>query len=372
MAKQGRGASLLVYVAGVLVVAGAALGGLRLFQQKDAQLVAAREALAEVVAHGPPVQVATVTQGPKERLITLLGDTRPYQTATIYSKVGGYLKSIMVDRGDRVSAGQAVATVDSAETDRQYDMALSDLANKRKNAERAHDLVGHGWVSVQQTDQAEADYRVAKANAAQLEVMKSYETLRAPFDGIVTSRFVDMGALIQSSTTNQSSNQPVLTIADMSKLRIDIYVEQQDVPAIHVGAAADVADGANPDRRVSATISRTSDQLDPRTRTLFVELEVDNTEGFLVPGSFAYVTLHVPVTSYPEIPAAGLVVRGTGTFVASIGADGLVHLQLVKVAGTDGSTVRLADGAHAGDRVILNLPDELRDGDRAQPVTVSR
>jgi membrane fusion protein (multidrug efflux system) len=213
---------------------------------------------------------------------------------------------------------------------------------------------------------------VAKANAAQLEVMKSYETLRAPFDGTVTSRFVDIGALIQSSTTNQSSNQPVLTIADMSKLRVDIYVEQQNVPAIRVGVLADVADGANPDRRVSATISRTSDQLDPRTRTLFVELEVDNTEGFLVPGSFAYVTLHVPITSYPEIPVAGLVLRGTSTFIADLGAEGLVHLRPVKVASTDGSTVRLADGARAGDRVVLNLPDEVGDGDRVQPVTVSR
>ena len=372
MARQVRAKPLLVYVAGVLVVGGAALGGLRLLQHKDAELVASREALADIVAHGPPVQIATVTQGPKERLITLLGDTRPYQTATIYSKVGGYLKSIVVDRGDRVASGQVVATVDSAETDRQYDMALSDLANKRKNAERAHSLAGHGWVSAQQTDQAEADYRVAEANAAQLEVMKSYETLRAPFDGTVTARFVDIGALIQSSTTNQSSNQPVLTIADMSKLRVDIYVEQQDVPAIHVSALADITDGANPDRRVSAKISRTSDQLDPRTRTLFVELEVDNTEGFLVPGSFAYVTLHVPVTSYPEIPVAGLVLRGTSAFVAGVGADGLVHLRPVKVASTDGSTVKLADGVRAGDRIVLNLPDEVSDGDRVQPVTANR
>jgi membrane fusion protein, multidrug efflux system len=372
MARQSRGKSLLVYGAGLLLVGGAIAAGLRLWQQQDAQLVASRAALAAVVAQGPPVEVATVAQGPKERLITLLGDTRPNQTATIYSKVGGYLKSIAVDRGDRVTAGQVVAVVDSAETDRQYDMAMSDLANKRKNAERAHDLAGHGWVSGQQTDQAEADYRVAKANVAQLEVMKSYQTLRAPFDGVVTARFVDVGALIQSSTNNQSSNQPVMTIADMSKLRIDVYVEQQDVPAIHVGDTADVADGTNSERRTTVKITRTSDQLDPRTRTLFVELEVDNTEGFLVPGSFAYVTLHVPIPSYPEIPVAGLVVRGTSTFVANIGTDSLVHLRPVKVASTDGSKVSLADGVRVGDRVVLNLPSEVSDGDRVQPVTVSR
>ena len=368
MAEQGGGKSVFVYLVGGLVVAGSALGGWLLWQQKDAQLIASREARADVVAQGPPVQLAAVAQGPNERLITLLGDTRPYQTATIYSKVGGYLKSITVDRGDSVTAGQVVATVDSAETDRQYDMATSDLANKRKNAERARSLVSHGWVSVQQTDQAEADYRVAQANVAQLEVMKSYETLRAPFDGVVTARFVDIGALIQSSTNNQSSNQPVLTISDMSKLRVDIYVEQQDVPSIRLGATAEVTDGTNPGRHVTPKITRTSDQLEPRTRTLFVELEVDNREGFLVPGSFTYVTLHVPVASYPEIPVAGLILRGTGTFVAGVGADGIVHLRPVKVASTDGKTARLAEGAQAGERVVLNLPDEIGDGDRVQTV----
>ena len=115
--------------------------------------------------------------------------------------------------------------------------------------------------------------------------MKSYEILRAPFDGTVTARFVDVGAMVQSSVTNQTSNQPVLTIADMSRLRVDVYVEQKDVPYVHVGDLADVADGANPDRKVQARIARTSDQLDPRTRTLFTELDVDNSEGFLVPGS---------------------------------------------------------------------------------------
>lgn len=372
MPRKRRSRSFLVYVVGLALVGGTVLVGLRLWQQKDAQLIASRGALADVMAHGPPVQVATVTQGPRERQITLLGDTRPFQVATIYSKVSGYLKSIPVDRGDRVTAGQLLAVVESAETDRQYDMAVSDLNNKKKNAERAHDLSGHGWMSQQQADQAEANYRMAMASVAQLEVMKSYEELRAPYAGTITARFADVGALIQSSTTNQTSNQPVLTVADTTRLRVDVYVEQQDVPAIHVGDVADVADGANAERRTTAKIARTSEQLDPRTRTLFVELDVDNGEGFLVPGSFAYVTLHVPIASYPAIPVAGLIVRGTSTFVANIGTDSLVHLAPVKVATTDGSSVSIAEGAHVGDRVVLNLPDGVADGDRVQPVTVSR
>jgi membrane fusion protein (multidrug efflux system) len=371
MAKRRFG-SFLVYLIGLLVVVGAAFTGVRLWHDKDAQLGAAREAMAEGLAKGPAVQVATIAQGPKERLITLLGDTRAYQTATLYGKVGGYLKSIAVDRGDHVTAGQVVGEVESAETDRQYDAAVSDLTNKRKNAEREGDLVKRGWSSVQTADQADTAYRMAQANMEQLAVMKSYEILRAPFDGTVTARFVDVGALVQSSVTNQSSNQPVLTIADMSRLRVDVYVEQKDVPFVHVGDLADVTDGSNPDRKVKARIARTSDQLDPRTRTLFVELDVDNSENFMMPGSFAYVTLHVPVQSYPEIPVAALIVRGTNTFIANVGKDSTVRMQPVKVATTDGLVASLADGARIGESVVLNLPDEVSDGSRVRPIESKR
>jgi multidrug efflux pump subunit AcrA (membrane-fusion protein) len=164
----------------------------------------------------------------------------------------------------------------------------------------------------------------------------------------------------------------VLTIADMSRLRIDVYVEQKDVPYVHVGDLADVADGANPDRKTQARIARTSDQLDPRTRTLFTELDVDNSQGFLVPGAFAYVTLHVPVPSYPEIPVAGLVVRGTNTFIANVSSDSMVRLQAVKVATTDGIRVSLAEGGRVGERVALNLPDEVSDGSRIRPIENAR
>jgi membrane fusion protein (multidrug efflux system) len=371
MARRRFG-SFLVYLIGLLVVVGAAFTGVRLWHDKDAQLGAAREAMAEGLANGPAVQVATIAQGPKERQITLLGDTRAYQTATLYGKVGGYLKSITVDRGDHVTAGQVVGEVESAETDRQYDAAVSDLENKRKNSEREGDLVKRGWTSVQSSDQANTAYHMAQANMEQLAVMKSYEILRAPFDGTVTARFVDVGAMVQSSITNQTSNQPVMTIADMTRLRVDVYVEQKDVPFVHVGDKADVTDGSNPDRKVQARIARTSDQLDPRTRTLFVELDVDNSEGFMVPGSFAYVTLHVPVQSYPEIPVAGLIVRGTNTFIANLAGDSTVRLQAVKVATTDGMVASLADGGRIGDRVVLNLPDEVGDGSRVRPIETKR
>lgn len=369
MARRSGFASFLLYVAGIVLIGGAALGGWRMWHDKDVALSASREALADVMARGPVVQVATVTQGPKERLIQLLGDTRANQVATLYSKVSGYVTAINVDRGDHVKAGDLLAEVASVETDQQYESATRDLANKKRNWDRAKDLVAHGWTSQQAADQAQTDFTMATATVAQLATMKAYEQIRAPFDGVVTSRFVDIGALVQNSTTNKVSNQPVVTIADETKLRVDVYVEQGDVPYVHVGDLADVTDGANAARKVQARIARTSDELDPRTRTLFVELEVDNRDHFLVPGSFAYVTLHVPIASYPQVPVAGLIVRGTRTFIADVSGDKTVHLQPVKVAGTDGSSAALAEGATIGQRIALNLPDEVADGGRVQPMT---
>lgn len=369
MAKRGRFGTILLYLIGILVIGGAALGAWRMRDEKGSALSASREALAEGVARGPVVQVVQVSQGPKERLIQLLGDARAYQAATLYSKVSGYVTSIGVDRGDHVKAGSLLATVSSVETDQQYESALRDLENKKRNWERAKDLVGRGWTSRQAADQAETAYTMATASAAQNATMKSYEQINAPFDGVVTARFVDIGALVQNSTTNKTSNQPVLTIADDTRLRVDVYVEQRDVPFVHVGDLADVADGANSDRKVAARIARTSNELDPRTRTLFVELDVDNADHFLVAGSFAYVTLHIPVQSYPEVPVAGLIVRGTRTMIADLGSDQTIYLRPVTVAGTDGIRAMLSQGATIGQRVAINLPDEVGDGGRVQPIS---
>ncbi len=363
--------SFLTLVIGLGVVGGAGFGAYGLWQQKEVQLTASRQALAATVARGPRVQTVLVSAGPPERLITLLGDARAYQAATLYSKIGGYLKSISVDRGDMVVAGQLLAEIDSPETDNQYASSVSDLDNKRRNAKRARDLAATGAKSLQAIEQAETDFRMAESRVAELATLKSYEQIRAPFAGRITARFIDPGALVQNSTSNQTSNQPVVTLADDRRLRINVYVEQRDVPFVKVGDRADVSDGADSTRVVRARIARTSGQLDPRTRTLFVEIEVDNDDRFLVPGSFAYVTLHVPLPSYPEIPVSALTVRGSNTSVAVVDESGIVRFRPVKVAQTDGVRVSLSEGVKQGERVAINLPDEVADGSTVQPVALA-
>jgi RND family efflux transporter MFP subunit len=159
----------------------------------------------------------------------------------------------------------------------------------------------------------------------------------------------------------------VIQIADNSKLRIGAYVEQRDVPAIHVGDEAVIVDASNAERTRKAKISRTANTLDPRTRTLFIEIDLDNKDGFLVPGSFTYAKLTVPVTSYPQIPVAALAQRGGASQVAVVGADSAVHFQTVRVASTDGVMINVAEGVKPGDAVALNVPNDVTEGAKVRP-----
>jgi RND family efflux transporter MFP subunit len=214
--------------------------------------------------------------------------------------------------------------------------------------------------------------RMAQETVRNLATMMSYESIKAPFDGTVIGRFADTGSLLQSAMTNQASSLPVLMIADISRLRVGIYVEQRDVAAVHAGDDAEVVDASNPEGRRMAKITRTSGALDPRTRTLYVEIEVDNHDNFLVPGSFAYVTLHVPVPSLPQVPVAALLQRDGAQVVATVAEDGAVHFRPIKVASTDGIVANVSDGLKAGDRVALNVPNEVTDGIHIRPVVASR
>ena len=179
--------------------------------------------------------------------------------------------------------------------------------------------------------------------------MKGYQTVRAPFAGRVTARFVDPGALVTNAQTNITSALPMMTISDDSRLRVFSYVQQMDVPFVNVGDIAVVTDASNPERSKKAKVTRMTGELEPRTRTMLIEVNIDNADGFFIAGSFAYVTLHVPIKSYPQIPVSGLLVRGNDSFVAMVENDTLRY-KPIRVAATDGNTVTVAEGLRQGDR----------------------
>ena len=197
--------------------------------------------------------------------------------------------------------------------------------------------------------------------------MKGYQTIRAPFAGRVTARFVDPGALVTNAQTNFVSALPIMTISDDSRLRVYAYVQQQDVPFVNIGDVAEVVDASNPDRKMMAKVTRMTGELDPRARAMQIEVNIDNSEGFLASGSFAYVTIQIPIKSYPQIPVSGLLVRGNENFVAMLDND-VLRFKPIKVATTDGNTIAVADGLKSGDKVAINLPDEVSNGSRVQAV----
>ena len=365
---QVRTSGIGLYIGGILILLAAAAAAFIISKSRESAFQAERAQRTLEAEKGPRVPVVTVAQGAPQRDITLVGDVKPYQLATLYSKVNGYLKNIPIDRGDHVQAGQVVAEMDSAETDNQYAMAVADLENKRKLAARDREMAAHGNVSIQTAESSDTNLRMAEANVRQLATLKSYEILRAPFTGMVTARFADPGQLIQNATTGQGNALPVLTIADTSRVRVAAYVEQHDVPYVKVGGDADVADGARPDRKIAAKVSRSTGMLDPKTRNLYIELDVDNAGGTLVAGSFAQVVLHVPVHSYPEIPATALVVRSDKTYVAAVDESGKVHFKPVRVASTSGAVIEVAEGLNAGETLAVSLPDDVGDGSQIQPI----
>ncbi len=363
----GAGRSIRFYLFGLVVIVGAFVAVGYFHLSRNQTVAVAREARGTTVDRGPRVEVVAASQGPSERTVTMLADVRANTTAIMYAKVSGYMKSVLVDRGDRVQAGQIIAVIESPEIDQQYNAAVTDLEHKRRNLARSQDLLAKGNTTQVAMLQFETDARVAEANVKGLETMKGYQILRAPFAGRVTARYVDPGTLITNAQTNYVSALPIMTISDDSRLRVFCYVQQQDVPYINVGDVADIVDASNPERRMQAKVSRMTGELETRTRTMQIEINIDNTEGFLVAGSFANVTLHIPIKSYPQIPVSGLMVKGNDSFVAMIENDTLRY-KPIRVQTTDGNTVTVAEGLRQGDRVAINLPDEITDGAKVQPI----
>jgi RND family efflux transporter MFP subunit len=269
-----------------------------------------------------------------------------------------------------VKKGQLIAEVASPETDAQFASVQADLANKKALAARAAALYRIGGASREEADTAQTNFQVAEALVMQLETLRSYERLIAPFDGRVTARYADAGALVQNATSSQTSALPVVTISDTTKLRVQSYVQQQDAPFVRVGDMAEVVDAANPERKITAEVSRTSGTLDPRTRTLLAEIDIANAKEFFVGGSFAYVTLHLHVASEPQVPVNALVLRDNKQYVAVPDDKNVVHFHAVQISSTEGGVVRIADGLEVGDKVVVNVPDEISDGSRIQPVAL--
>jgi RND family efflux transporter MFP subunit len=348
---------LLLAGLGLVLLAGARRG-------RESRQRAERRAAS---ARGPRTLLATAVAGPGERHLVLQGEARPYRSVVVYSKVSGYLRVLRVDRGDRVKEGDVLAVVGSPELDRQLQAAEADAAFKRASARRTKNLGSPGLVAARDVEQDESAAQVAEAQAASLAAQRGYTVIKAPFSGLVTGRFAERGALVQSAANAQSGALPIVTVSQVDRLRVFAYADQQDAPFVARGTRATIA-AAEGIGSVEARVSRVSGELEPRTRTMLVEIEVPNQDGRLLAGSFVSVTLTLKAPPSVEIPAEGLLVRDQKPFVGVMTDDGRVHFRAVGIGSHDGQRVRLRSGVREGERIALNLGRGASDGDLLEPV----
>ena len=233
--RQRSGKGRIIYlIGGIIIIAALVISGILIERQKD-YIKGETQKRAAASGAGQGVRVVSATRSQGIRTATLVGEARPFASVTLYAKVSGYLREIRVDKGDKVKAGQLIAVIESPELDRQYEAALVDAQNKRKDFERAKALVEKGYISRQDADHAEADARMAEANAEALRTQKDYEILRAPFDSTVTARFADPGALVQSAVTSQTNALPVVALSQTSRLRVYLYLDQREAFSVRLG-----------------------------------------------------------------------------------------------------------------------------------------
>lgn len=337
----------------------------------------------------PTVRVADVRAVGDERSVRLPATTTAFAAANIFARASGYIDRRNVDIGDRVKAGDLLATIVAPELDHQISQAEATLvqlqaaqhqaeANQelaRVTWDRDHPLVKDGWlpqqrgtIDVQTLRATEAAVDVARANVvaqeAQLKVLrqeKAYQRVVAPFDGIVTQRNIDIGSLVQADAVNATF---MFTLQQSSVIRTQVFVPQDAAVGVRPGIKAVITVPELPGRRFTGTVTRIADALQPGTRTLLAEIDIANPDGTLQPGTYAMAEILVPRT-VPAllIPAGALIFNQDGQQVAVV-ENGVAHLQRITVFRDLGTEIEVREGVKPGDRVILNPAVGLRDDDR--------
>jgi RND family efflux transporter MFP subunit len=390
-------------LAGIAIVLAAAfLAGYLPMQQREAALRAEADAQHRQF---PRVEVIHVSRGSGETTLVLPGTMQAMTEAPILARADGYLKRRLADLGDRVQAGQDLAEIDAPELDQQIqqadaaveqaqaavEQAQANLAQSKANrdlaritAERLQTLNDRGIASQQDRDQSQAqlaaqdatvqaadkaisaqrsNLSAARANVARLRTVDAYRTVKAPFEGVITQRNVDVGALVSSGNTL------LYRIAQTRTLRTYVNVPQSSVTAVHVGQAAALTLSDFPGRTFSGTVARLARALDPASRTMLVEVDVPNVDSALFPGSYAKVELIGSLANPPlVVPAAALVFRTDGAQLAVVRPDKTVHLQKVTVGRDYGDRLEILSGVDDGTTIVAVAGDIAREGAKIVPV----
>jgi RND family efflux transporter MFP subunit len=359
----------LAGIAAVLVV----ITGIRAREDSDTKLKewTDNQAIPTVAVALPDAKVLNPT-------LDLPGRLEAYNRAPIFARVSGYLKNWTADIGARVKAGDVIAEIEAPDLDQQLLQARADLASAEASAKlseatlgRRRTLIASNFVSMQEIDERTADLsnkngsvKADQANVERLEALAGYKKITVPFDGIVTSRDTDVGALINAGGT---TGPAMFTISDIRKLRVYVNVPQTYVPAIKIGAKAVISMPEYPTKTFLATVEASSQAVDVNSGTTRMQLGLDNSKGELMPGGYANVRMSLTRDAVPlHIPASALIFNQSGLRVATVGSDDKVLFKTVTIARDLGRDIELGSGLSPDDRIIIAPPDGLSDGDQVR------
>jgi RND family efflux transporter MFP subunit len=334
----------------------------------------------------PTVAVVQPKRSPPAQEIILPASVQAFADAPIYARTNGYLKRWYVDLGGHVKAGQLLAEIDTPEVTQELRQARADLATAQANlnlskitADRYADLLKTDSVSKQESDNASGDHEAkqatlqsAQANVKRLEELQSFQKIYAPFSGLITARNTDVGALINSGSSGGNGNE-LFHIAQPDKLRVYVSVPQIYSQAARPGITATLTLAEFPGRPFQGKLVRTANAIDPTSRTLLVEIAVDNPTGQLFTGSYAEVHFKLPTpTSSLILPVNTLLFRSEGLRVATVSQDQKVELKQITLGHDFGSEVEVVAGLNGNENVIINPPDSVIDGETVRIAQTSQ
>ena len=343
----------------------------------------ARSALAHDAHEAaiPTVITAKPHQGPAADALVLPGSVQAYYEAPIYARTSGYLKAWHTDIGTAVKKGQLLAEIEAPEVDQQLRQAEADLGTARANYElaRSTNERWQGLLATESVSQQDADQRAgdaaaksaaqmsAAANVARLREMEGFKRVVAPFAGVVTQRNTDVGALINAG---QAPGSALFRVADTHRLRIYVQVPQAYAAQVRTGMSASLEFTDHPGQHYSAAVASTAHALDAVSRTLQVELQIDNASGELLPGAYVQVTFALPPSSGTlRVPVNAVIFRGKTPQVATVDEAQRVRLRDIAEGRDFGTEIEVLAGINANDTLVLNPPDSIADGQqvRIQP-----
>ena len=326
------------------------------------------EVLDQEAAQGQRVLVVRVRHALPSRSLEIPATVHGFVETPIYAKIAGYLKMIKVDKGDRVTAGQVLAVLESPEVDQQVANARANYQLQAITNERNQELVREALIAQQVADESRAAMLQAKATLEQLEATQAYKVIRAPFAGIVTARFVDPGALIPQVTT-PSAGSPIVAMATLSPVRVYANVPQSVAPLIQNGDPASISVTEYPGRAFTGSVTRHSDALQPGTRTMLVEVDVANEDFALHPGMYASARFTVTQPAGPaQVPDDALIFRGGKVYVPVVHENRLALSEVV-LGYDDGRMVEVTAGVGPDDLVAINVGQAVHDGQVVQPIS---